>query len=333
MLVQEGVSIIICSYNGASRLEEVLTAIALLDRKHVPFVELIFADNASTDNSTLVVQQKWEQLNTPFPLILLKEAQPGKIFALQKALKEANASVVLICDDDNILTSNFLNIGFDLLKNNPEVGVIGSNGIPKSKIDIPNWFHEVRYNYACGAQAPQSGDVSPTRNVVYGAGMFFRKEAYETALSNGFKFLAQNREGSSLKGGGEDGELCWAIKMQGYEIWYEDRLKFYHIIPEIRLSKEYYKKLLIGGQVNGPLSSIHLRIWSGKIANPVSLFWQKELIYYSLDFIKKIVLFPIHRDKKELFRIYFNIIYLLIKRSFYDKCINDILAYYNRVRN
>lgn len=167
------------------------------------------------------------------------------------------------------------------------------------------------------------------RNVVYGAGMWLRMEGYHRMKSNGFRFLIASRTGTSLSTGGEDSELCWALRFIGYEIWYVDEMRFHHHIPASRLTEDYRQRLLKGMHANGPLGRIYLRIAKGEIQKPVRLFWFKELVYT----LRDLLLLPFAKTKNksdERWRLMNNISYFIRERSKYDAAINQLLAFRER---
>jgi hypothetical protein len=45
---------------------------------------------------------------------------------------------------------------------------------------------------------------------------------------------------------GEDDEICYALKLIDYRIWYDSRLELQHFIPHNRLSEDYLKRLMYG---------------------------------------------------------------------------------------
>jgi len=285
-MLQPGISIVICTYNGTSRLSQTLKALAELDVTSVPSVELVLVDNASTDNTTSFVQSHWEMLGSPYPLTILQETNPGKIHAQNLGLNNVKTAYALICDDDNSLFPNYLAIGYEILTNHPRIGALGGQGIVESTVPIPDWFESMAYMYACAPQAERTGDVRPTRNVIYGAGMFLNMTAYKKALQYGFTFLLPSRTGTSVVTGAEDGELCWWLRFTGYEIWYAEELKFYHHISASRLTDEYRTKLLSMFRVGYPAGKLYLRIFSGELHKPIRFFWQKELVYTLVSLLK-----------------------------------------------
>lgn len=321
-----GITILISTYNGELRLEQTLKSLSEINISLIPFVELILVDNASTDNTLKVGKVFWEKFGTPFPITLLSENVPGKINAQEKGLLNAKGKYIIICDDDNSLFPDYLSIGYQFLENNQNVGVLGGRGIGKSPNGFPNWFEKYSYFYGCAPQAPLTGNVQPTRNVVYGAGMWFRYDAYLKTKEFGYKFILTGRQGKKLIAG-EDSELCWIIRYQNYDIWYISEMNFYHYITENRLTKEYCKRLILGMTENGLNSTIHNRIWNKIIHKKVSNFWLKELVYCMI-YIVKIPFSKEIEDKQFDFRRVRNNIKVLLKeRSLYDQKVNRILDY------
>jgi glycosyltransferase involved in cell wall biosynthesis len=326
---QNGVSILISSYNGASRLEETMYALSVLDISNIPFVELILVDNASTDNSLIVAQNTWEKFGAPFDLRCLVEHKKGKFHAQDKGILAAKGSVIIICDDDNLLFPDYLQIGFSYFKNYPSLGVVGAKGIPKAEVELPIWFEQYSYHFACGKQAKVTGNVFPGRNVVYGAGMWFRKDLYMKAKELGFNFMCNfsHTDSKSFLNGGEDSELCWAIRFQNFEIWFVDELCFYHNLPKARLEENYLNHLKSRINSNGPYSSIYSRVWNSDWNQNVRFYWIKEIIY-SFIYLFKINLFSKIENKKfEVKRTFKNISFYLSERSKFDLRINHLIEY------
>jgi hypothetical protein len=91
--------------------------------------------------------------------------------------------------------------------------------------------------FANGPQEKKSGKVA--RKAVYGAGCILRKSGYEAILQAGFQPLLSDRKGAMLSSGG-DYEICYAFVLAGYDIWYDDRLRFKHFMTANRQTWEYY---------------------------------------------------------------------------------------------
>ncbi|MDX2047949.1 MAG: glycosyltransferase [Chitinophagaceae bacterium] len=239
-----GFSIVICCYNSAKRLPETLKHIAKLDIPPSVPCELIIVNNASTDNTEEVVHEEWGRYSSPVNLQVVFEKNPGLTEARKKGFGSARYEYILFCDDDNWLQKDYLAICYKILKDRPDIGVLGGYGEPVFEVDPPGWFHyfnEVKL-IAIGPQASKSGPVKS--KLVYGAGSVYKKTAYQLLQFEEYEFNLTGRQGKKFTSG-EDYELCLATYLNGYEIWYEPKLRFKHFIPSSRLTREYAEKYLI----------------------------------------------------------------------------------------
>jgi glycosyltransferase involved in cell wall biosynthesis len=323
------ISLILCSYNGENRIFSTLEALSKLIPPKSVQVELIFVDSNSDKELSNMVKNHWENFKSPFNLITLRQNKSGKVAALQLGLNKSLGSYFVIVDDDNELEEDYLIQGFEYLIKNPKVGVLGGKGnLPNEEV-YPHWFYSNSYYFACGAQSDHSGEVRPERNVVYGAGMWGRKEAYTRALENGFKFHfdfhGSNQSVNNMTNGGEDSELCWAIRFQGYEIHYLDELNFIHRISKEKLNQSHLNLLLERTNKTTLLGFIYLKAQSLQVEK-VKFFWLKELLYLIFNYFKNLE-FKKDYFTKELNRNKFNFIYLVKNRYSYDELINSILEF------
>ncbi|SIR44475.1 glycosyltransferase [Pontibacter lucknowensis] len=238
-----GISIVICTYNGAKLLPETIRHIASQRiSSHIKW-EVLVVDNASTDKTSEVVLEEWEKQGQPTLLHLFHQPRQGLTYARELALSHANYEFVLFCDDDNWLCPDYLSLAYQLMIAHPEIGVLGGNGELVFESPPPEWAVGHGF-FANGPQAKVPGPVS--RQFVYGAGCVIRKSAYDTLLHAGFKPLLTDRMAGTLTAGG-DYELCYAIAMAGYTIWYEDKLKFKHFMPAARLNWAYFIRFISEG--------------------------------------------------------------------------------------
>ena len=318
-----------CSYNGDSLLSKTVIAITKLDVHQFDYVEFVFVDNASINDLQEYVRNIWKQSSTSIVLKTLLETKKGKTAAFLSGFKLCEGDYVVVCDDDNELFKNYLVEGVAYLDQHPEVGVLGGNGIPTSDHDIPTWLTNYLPDFACGPQSKQSGNVFPSKNVVYGAGMWFRSSSLKIALSAGFNFMFDYvKDDPSLKrmsNGGEDGELCWAIRYQNYEIHYLDTLKFNHIIDQHKFTNEYLNLLKSRKSKYTLLGHVYRRALNMN-ADFVKYFWLKELVYIFVNYFKNFRFnksYILNESKRNLSNIYF----LLNYRSRYDAIINQLLKF------
>lgn len=236
-----GISIIICTYNGKQKLEE--TLLAILKLKATFSWELLVVDNASTDGTAAFSSSLLSDSTIDFSILL--EAEPGLIKARLCGLRASKYDVLLYCDDDNTLDTNYMQIGYDLMKSNPIIGALGGCGTPVFEAKKPDWFDTYGHSFAVGPQAINDGPMPEHPAELYGAGAFFRKAVLLYFLDRGFKSGLSGRTGNNLVSG-EDVEWCYLIQLAGYQIWYDHRLLFTHTMPQGRMNWEYYLRLKQG---------------------------------------------------------------------------------------
>ena len=119
-----GVSIVICTFNGKHRLLDVLSSITRQEPSVLYGFELIIVDNLSTDATAIFCNDYLSQASISFPWKIVTELTPGLNHARLKGLKEAQYEFVLFCDDDNVLSNNYLNVASEILLSNSEIGAL-----------------------------------------------------------------------------------------------------------------------------------------------------------------------------------------------------------------
>ena len=253
-MAQNGISVVVCCYNSVKRIKTTLECLSLQINISIDQWEIILINNASTDNTIIFVEEVWENINLPKPVLkIFNELKPGLSAARNRGIQESLFKYILFCDDDNWLSQDYLSSALKLMYDNPKIGVLGGIGDPVFETEQPPYFWINQYHtLAVGPQYSQSGDITETRGVVYGAGMVLNKFAYYELLNKfDFEFLTTDRKGDSLVSGG-DHELCIAIKKIGYKVFWSEELKFKHYMPKNRTTINYYKKLFIGNGLSQP---------------------------------------------------------------------------------
>lgn len=237
-------SIVICTYNGANRLLFPLLAISQLEIPKDMSVEFILVDNASTDNTSTFCANYFEQNPPSFPWKIVQEANPGLVYARQKAIKEAKNSWIVFCDDDNVLFPDYLVQAHRIIDSEENIGALGGQGIAQLDGEKPGWLDSRGYSYAVGPQSNKSGELNKGR-FLYGAGLILHKDSIKGLLNKGVKLVVQGRKGNILTAG-DDLELSYLVSLVGKRLWYEESMKFYHRLGCEKLSEEYYFRMILG---------------------------------------------------------------------------------------
>jgi len=236
-----GVSIVVCCHNSELKLPNALDHLVSQDVSDAIPWEIIVIDNNSMDNTSQIAK-KYFLDNNKLSLRVAFEATLGLSYARIRGLKEAKYDVVSFIDDDNWVYPNWVNVVWDIMSFHPRVGACGGFGEALCEIEPPKWFRNFQKNYAVGPQGGRTGDITHTTGFLWGAGLTVRRAAWEDLLASGFRWELVDRQGSKLSTSG-DVELCFALRLAGWHLWYEPRLRYDHFIPASRLSWHYLRRI------------------------------------------------------------------------------------------
>ncbi|HMS66221.1 MAG TPA: glycosyltransferase [Ignavibacteria bacterium] len=277
MKTDEGVSIVICCHNSSEFLPETLKHICKLSVPSSIKWEVIIIDNASSDNTSDTAISLMKEFNCPVKFRIIQEPKLGLSFARKTGLNNAEYRYILFCDDDNWLDESYIKTGYEILESNDRIGALGGVSEAVTEGKIPEWFGENIKNYSVGRQAERSGELKNSTDVLWGAGLFIRKSALQELYSKGFNSFLSDRKGKELTSGG-DIEKCYALRLAGWKIWYDERLKIKHFIPEVRLNWEYLRKLNRGYGAQKVDFDPYLNLFINSGSNDPDHNWHKEAI-------------------------------------------------------
>jgi glycosyltransferase involved in cell wall biosynthesis len=177
----------------------------------------------------------------PFPARVCPEPELGLTPARWRAFQEASGDLLLYVDDDNFLEPNYAAEVVGFFSRNPRAGVVGGRTLALPETPLPSWMTEQLLSHLA---VRDPGDA-PIRflddQTPYGAGMALRRTAMRAARVDSAVF--SDRKGNHLSSFG-DSELCYRIRIAGWELWYEPKLKLQHFLSAHRLRPEYYLRFL-----------------------------------------------------------------------------------------
>ncbi|MBD2251212.1 glycosyltransferase family 2 protein [Nostoc parmelioides] len=245
------VSIILVNYNGADVLPDCLNSID----KFIPKdnCEIVLVDNASQDNS-------YEFVAKDFPDVKIVRLPKNYGFGAgnNAGAKIAKGEFLLLLNTDTILTTNILPHLIDLMRENPDVGIIGT------KLLFPDETFQVSFAYTVGIKGEyksrrlhkyaedksklnsleQEFNTIKEVDIVVGAALFIRADLFHSLGGFDEKFFIYF----------EDADLCKRVQNQGYKILYTPQVSLIHIrghsmkknanatAMEYRRSQIYYYK-------------------------------------------------------------------------------------------
>ncbi|MGB1217150.1 MAG: glycosyltransferase, partial [Saprospiraceae bacterium] len=193
------------------------------------------------------------------------EKKPGLGYARIAGAKNATFNLILFCDDDNLLSNNYLNIAWSIARKHPKIGMFSGYGIPlfEENTIIPNWFEEAALlHYAIHKPTPNSSIITAKDNIfLYGAGLIIRKDIFQEIQDRKYELFLTGRKGDSIISG-EDNELCALAMLLEYNLLFDERLTFKHKISKDKLSLDWIK-----GKMSDVYSIFILSIYQDVLKN------------------------------------------------------------------
>lgn len=208
------VSVVILNWNGAEMLRKFLPSVCAYSQAEG--IEVVVADNASTDSSLAVVRQEFPSVRT-----IQMDKNYGFADGYNKALAQVEAEYVVLLNSDVEVTPNWLQPLIAYMDANPKVAACQ----PK----LRSWRNKPSFEYAgaCGGFMDRFGypycrgrvlgtveedkgqydTVSPIFWAT-GAALFIRLDAYRQVGGLDGRFFAHM----------EEIDLCWRLKSRGMEI-------------------------------------------------------------------------------------------------------------------
>jgi len=272
-------TIAIPTYNGENRLPRVLEKLRTQTGVEKLNWEILIVDNNSTDGVAKLIQEYQLQWYHPFPLKYCLETQKGAAFARARAIQEANSEIIGFLDDDNLPAPNWILEAYKFALNNPQVGAYASKVHGVFEVEPPENIKPLLFYLAITQRGEQPHLYLPFRQgLPPTAGLVVRRQAWKDHVPE-VPFLI-GRIGASMLGS-EDAEALSYIQKAGWEIWYNPTMEVEHLIPAMRLEKDYLISLMRGVG----LARFHLRMLLLKN-------WQRPLAFfiYLVNDIRKVIL-------------------------------------------
>ena len=217
------VAVVILNYNGAAMLGRFLPSVI----KYSPGVEIVVADNASTDDSVAL-------LAAGFPSVRVVQLDRNYGFAdgYNKALTQIDAEYYLLLNSDVEVTEGWLEPLLSFMENNPNAvacqpKILAYNN--KTHFEYAGaaggFIDRYGYPYCRGRLfdtiEEDKGQYDGVCRIFWatGAAMMVRSSAYHAAGGFDGRFFAHM----------EEVDLCWRMLARGGEIYAVPQSKVYHV--------------------------------------------------------------------------------------------------------
>ena len=218
------VAMVILNWNGRHHLEQFLPSVLA---SGYPALQVIVADNASTDDSVLFLQQHYPQVR------LLTLAQNyGFANGYNEALRQVAAPYYLLLNSDVEVSPGWIAPMVQLLENNdlfaacqPKILAYNNKTIFEDARAGGGWIDAFGYPFARGRVFDvceyDEGQYNDAQEVFWasGAALLIRSSAFHAAGGFDPYFFAHQ----------EEIDLCWRLQLMGYHIWCCPQSVVYHV--------------------------------------------------------------------------------------------------------
>lgn len=209
------VDIVILNYNTRGLLEKLLPNV-IANCKY-PGVQIVVADNASSDGSADFVASNFSQIE-----VIRMSENRGYAGGYNECLKHRTADYFLLLNSDAVPRKNWLEPLLELATKNPKLGA--------AQPHIYDYYQPNKFEYAGAAGGfidsfgfpfcrgrifgnveTDKGQYRDSRPVFWatGAALFISRKAWNEANGLDPTFFAHM----------EEIDLCWRLQNMGYEIW------------------------------------------------------------------------------------------------------------------
>jgi GT2 family glycosyltransferase len=227
--VRIGISIIICTYNRAEILDEVLNNL-LSKTKEIKECDILIIDNNSKDNTGEVVKKYMTEYTNIYYFV---EYNQGLSHARNRGIAESTKDYLLFLDDDALADELLIKGYTSRLLQYQGVKVLGGIYVPWYKYGKPKWYKD---KYASKI-FNNSGfhEIDPKDSLSGGNMLFHRNVFLECGLFD--VNLGMNKDVIAY---GEENELQERIKSKGIKIYGDNSLIIYHVVQPYKLNRKWF---------------------------------------------------------------------------------------------
>jgi glycosyltransferase involved in cell wall biosynthesis len=234
------VSVAICTWNRAELLRRTLTSICRLDLPTDIRLQVIVADNDSTDHTPGVIREFASRL----PLRSVVEPQAGSAATRNRAIESCNGEIVVWTDDDVEVRRDWLAQYVEVFDRTPDASFWGGPIRPKFLATRPAWLAK-NWNVCQACYSERDLGTEPMKlsadRLPLGANFAVRTSAqrkfpYDESLGGRGAAIISDDEIDVLR-------RMLAAGHRGY--WVPGAIVD-HLIPEDRMTLDYVRRYFVG---------------------------------------------------------------------------------------
>lgn len=201
------ISVIIVSYNTAGLLAKCLASIPAEDGLKK---EIFVIDNCSTDNSASLVTESFPEV-----FLIINKENRGFGAANNQALGKCTGRFIVFLNPDTVIKPDTLRNSVSFMEKNLEIGLAGAKILnPDGTLQESVSYRYPGEKYASGETAGLTGNIA----CVLGAFMIARRPLINDLRGFDEDFFLY----------GEDQDLAWRIRKNGYAIGYIENAEVFH---------------------------------------------------------------------------------------------------------
>ncbi|MBS1550496.1 MAG: glycosyltransferase, partial [Bacteroidetes bacterium] len=239
-----GVSVVVVTENDKNLIAgtiKSLTEQVVYD--YIPW-EIIVIDTGSSNGTLNIVKDKLLKSGDKISYWIIESDKKDYFEIYKTAFENAKYDTLIFCNPGELLNDNYISRASENILKYNEAGVIGGYSESRSNIIPPAWFNDKNKKYyQTGEQYEYSADITWSKGFVWGSGMVFKKDAWNSLLKNNFTPFFTGSQDKTGKASFEK-ELCYALRSAGWKIVYNVELVLTKFIPDNELRWSYLRKLL-----------------------------------------------------------------------------------------
>jgi len=235
-------SLIVCTYNRASMLDDLLASFhSNLNFSGLNF-ELLIIDNHSSDD-TRNIALRWQ--NVPeMHLQYILEPQQGSAYARNRAISVASGNWLWFVDDDIYFAADWLAGIHNAMHQFPQASAIAGRILLDFEQEVPSWLPDMALNYYGLTRFGEHSRLLEENEYPISANAGFRREIF--AQIGNFRTDLGRKYRSLISW--DETELAMRIKQSGGQIAYGHGALVHHRVTMDRLTRRWlYRRVFADG--------------------------------------------------------------------------------------
>jgi glycosyltransferase involved in cell wall biosynthesis len=253
--IMKKLSVVICTYNRDKYIYNVLKSIAV-NNFPADLYEIIVINNNSTDST----EKEYERFCSDFQHInchYFIEKNQGLSHARNRGIKESSGEIIIYVDDDATVNQEYLQSYYDFFEKHEYAMAAGGSVIPVYETEKPKWMsYYTERLVSCYFYKGEKIKLF-TRGFPCGGNAAYRSKIFaDIGLFN----IDLGRNGTNLIGA-EEKDIFDKMRSRKLKFYYLPNAVLYHIIPQTKLTKEYFKNLTLSIGKSERIRTLSISKW------------------------------------------------------------------------